>query len=205
MRLKLCYDVAKGLSALHNCGIIHSDVKSENILVCTDAKSGFVAKVADFGFSLAEAGDGARLPGGTVPWNAPEWLEWIPTDQLPKTDAYSFGLLVWRVMTKTKNPFQEKTANPAPSTNGSTEIDALKSSDTRMLHTISSLLRRTMGQAPECSPSLEVIQCTVRKDPLSRNLPQAIEILERAMPRELLIPRYKIPPLLRKHIPLCKG
>jgi serine/threonine protein kinase len=174
--------VAKGLNALHNCGIIHSDVKAENVLVCTDEKLGLIAKIADFGFSLAEAGDGARLPGGTVPWNAPEWLEWIPADKLSKTDIYSFGLLVWKVMTKADNPFQDEAPH---STSGvRANIDSLKASDARMLQTISSHLRRHLGQATEYAPTWAVIECTVRKDPQSRNLSKALEIIEQVIPEE---------------------
>lgn len=46
-----------------------------------------------------------RLVGGTLPWNALEWEDFIKRDQLHKTDIYSFGLLVWSVILDGENPF----------------------------------------------------------------------------------------------------
>lgn len=44
-------DVAAGLSALHGCGVVHGDVKLDNVPVFPDTtrSTGALAKVADFG------------------------------------------------------------------------------------------------------------------------------------------------------------
>lgn len=50
----MMYDVAKGLEFLHNCGIIHRDVKSANMLVASLEYSASVRiKITDFGTSKA--------------------------------------------------------------------------------------------------------------------------------------------------------
>lgn len=48
----LSLDVVRGLSALHQVGLVHGDVKLENILVCSSPDRKFVAKLSDFGFSF---------------------------------------------------------------------------------------------------------------------------------------------------------
>jgi serine/threonine protein kinase len=182
-RLRLCLDVANGLSALHECGIIHSDVKPQNILLFTNEKLGLVAKVADFGFSLVESGEGGHLSGRTPPWTAPEWREWIPIGRLAKTDVYSFGLLVWAVMTNCKDPFQDTGLGAALD---SDTITRLKGSDTKMMQTISSRLQQCvlLGHISETdyTTAWNVLQCTTRKDPQLRDLTRAIEFLNKAIP-----------------------
>lgn len=120
IKLDLLRDIARGLSALHACGITHGDVKCSNVLVChTDKRGhGYVAKLADFGFSLIEEdtfGDDdeeeydnepkAALRGATWPWNAPEWRQIIPRTALRKSDVYSYGLLVMQVLEDGEDPF----------------------------------------------------------------------------------------------------
>src|SRR5436190_14937853 len=64
---QLLLDVALGLKSLHSCNIIHGDVKSENVLVCTHPTRTYTAKVCDFGQSLINPQEDVdhQLPGGT--------------------------------------------------------------------------------------------------------------------------------------------
>jgi serine/threonine protein kinase len=110
----LCLDIALGLLALHDFGICHGDIKSENILLFSHPKRGIIGKLGDFGFSVStftypdtdDPGD-QKLPGGTPPWNAPEYGKKIPADMLKFTDIYSYGLLVWRTMIDGESPFDD--------------------------------------------------------------------------------------------------
>lgn len=59
VKQKLCHDVARGLSILHACGIIHGDLKHENVLVFDnpyDEPPGqpYLAKLADFGGAVMD-------------------------------------------------------------------------------------------------------------------------------------------------------
>ena len=95
-RYSICQDVAEGLSALHSCGVVHGDVKTENVLMKKDAR--LIAKVADFSHSKLDTGEAGRLPGGTSPFNAPEWKETLPIAALYKTDVFSYGLLMSNIL-----------------------------------------------------------------------------------------------------------
>ncbi|KAK0721372.1 hypothetical protein B0T21DRAFT_338099 [Apiosordaria backusii] len=99
-------DVAAGLSALHGCGMVHGDVKLDNMLVFQDTHrpTGAMAKVGDFGHAILTGDDSTAASthsryGGTSLYNAPEVQNQnacpiLPPD-LPQCDIWSFGLLLW--------------------------------------------------------------------------------------------------------------
>ncbi|KAI9723892.1 MAG: hypothetical protein M1828_004011 [Chrysothrix sp. TS-e1954] len=102
-----CLDAARGLSALHESGLVHGDVKAENVLVCKGKKRRPVAKLADFGFSIISATESDEVyMGGTNPWRAPECLDGpIKLVDARCTDTYSYGLMVWVVCLEGQSPF----------------------------------------------------------------------------------------------------
>ncbi|KAL7791603.1 hypothetical protein V8C43DRAFT_322341 [Trichoderma afarasin] len=102
----LAGDVASALSALHTCGIVHGDVKLENVLVVHswDRPAQALAKLTDFGHALvidnkSSKHDGIMRYGGT--YNAPEVQDQdtFPIDRaaMPQCDVWAFGLLVWEL------------------------------------------------------------------------------------------------------------
>lgn len=98
-RLKYCHDIAKALNFLHDSGVAHCDIKSENVLICMSSLSGMVAKLTDFGSAILDISPKTHLPhgiAGTPPWNAPEWNQELAGLDILKADIYSFGMLIWR-------------------------------------------------------------------------------------------------------------
>ncbi|KAI9786476.1 MAG: hypothetical protein M1839_006936 [Geoglossum umbratile] len=109
-RKSLCIDVGRGLAALHACDIVHGDVKMENILISPHSTRGYVAKLADFGYTMVdldEKAPKAKLRGRTIPWEAPEFDQWMVWKDLRLTDVYSFGFLIWRCICYGQYPFTE--------------------------------------------------------------------------------------------------
>lgn len=99
-------DIAHGLQVLHRCGIIHGDMKSENVLIFSHPQKTYVAKLGDFGFSIVGEASAPRVNlGGTMPWRAPESYQPVAREYLAKTDVYSYGLTVWRLAMDGSNPF----------------------------------------------------------------------------------------------------
>ena len=103
----VCLDVARGLSALHQAGLVHGDVKADNVLVFANPSRKYLAKISDFGFSIVAAAESSEVwMGGTDPWRAPEVKNGpVRLDSAMKTDIYSFGLLAWLISLNGRNPF----------------------------------------------------------------------------------------------------
>ncbi|KAI2999946.1 hypothetical protein CBS147346_7306 [Aspergillus niger] len=107
LRSHIALDIGEGLRALHQCGIIHGDVKSENVLIFSHPHRKYQAKVSDFGSSMVEDSLlNSVYVGGTRPWKAPETKSPVSKESLKATDVYSFGLLLWRLATDGKDPFR---------------------------------------------------------------------------------------------------
>ncbi|KAF2197948.1 kinase-like protein [Delitschia confertaspora ATCC 74209] len=98
----LCYDVGRGLSALHASGIVHGDMKHENVLIfprSDETGVKYVAKLADFGGSVMDmtSEEFRKVESWTWPFQAPEWESPLSREGMKLTDVYSFGLLIWRL------------------------------------------------------------------------------------------------------------
>ncbi|RKK64354.1 hypothetical protein BFJ69_g16774 [Fusarium oxysporum] len=106
-RRKLCLDVCKGLHMLHSCGIVHGDIKAQNVLVFPDAKHKYRAKVNDFGYSqVINAERDSLLLGGTRPWKAPEAKTAVKVSDAKYTDIYSLSLFIWCTFAHGQNIFK---------------------------------------------------------------------------------------------------
>jgi len=129
-KLSLTLDIAEGLKVLHRCGIIHGDVKSENVLVFSDAQKRYLAKLADFGFStVGEAAADLVHIGGTRPWKAPEAAVAVPRHLLTKTDVYSFGMTIWRIAMNGMDPFPILVGDLPQGCLLASEVERLKEGD----------------------------------------------------------------------------
>ncbi|KAL8724266.1 MAG: hypothetical protein Q9181_006906 [Wetmoreana brouardii] len=104
----LCLDIARGLSALHASGLVHGDVKGDNVLICNHSSRKYIAKISDFGFSVVATTESTEIwMGGTDPWRAPEIRTGPVRPQAAKqADIYSFGLLAWLICLNGLNPFK---------------------------------------------------------------------------------------------------
>lgn len=174
----LLLDMALGIKALHECNIIHGDVKSENVLICRHADRKYVARLADFGLSVINPdfnGKRHRLPGGTFLWSAPELGNELSVDGLRQTDVYSFGLTTWRVLSNRPNPFVLIHPSALDIQTSSTVNEAVTVAKSHPHFDV--LVLRTLGSSGKVAYSRPVIESTLSKDPMRRNLDIAISTL----------------------------
>jgi serine/threonine-protein kinase len=96
--------IAKALRAAHEHGIIHRDMKPENVfLIQRDGRPDFV-KVLDFGIakSVNETGDGPRLTQAGMIFGTPEYMSPEQAQgQTPdhRVDIYALGCVMYHLLT----------------------------------------------------------------------------------------------------------
>ena len=99
----IAIQVSMGLEAAHSHGIIHRDVKPQNIIISTDGK----VKVTDFGIARAASSNTiSSNVMGSVHYSSPEQVRGGYSDE--KSDIYSLGITMYEMITG-KVPFEGET------------------------------------------------------------------------------------------------
>ncbi|CAM6025954.1 unnamed protein product [Sphagnum balticum] len=126
-RVSVMLQIAEGMKYLHSKGLVHRDLKTDNILIKCDGpgsessmlnlgvKPLWIAKISDFGTTKVKMDSTAyanqTMNTGTTMFMAPEMYAVQCADQLPerchpkKADVYSFGLICFAVLTGEPTPF----------------------------------------------------------------------------------------------------
>ncbi|HYH44481.1 MAG TPA: serine/threonine-protein kinase, partial [Thermoanaerobaculia bacterium] len=139
--------VASGLAAAHEAGVVHRDLKPGNILIDDSGR----AAISDFGIARSLGGPGATLPGsvvGTLDYLSPEQARGGEIDG--RTDLYALGILLHEMLTG-ELPFAGGSATEvlAQRLTGSTR-DRLPAEVPRQL---AEVVRRLLQREPDRRPA----------------------------------------------------
>lgn len=118
--------VSSGLAHAHKCGVIHRDIKPQNLLLTADRE---VVKIADFGVARLDANEGAITRVGTNIYSAPEHNPLMHTGQLdtatlsaprdyltPAADIYSLAKTTYTLLAgESPRRFAQHTITELPS------------------------------------------------------------------------------------------
>ena len=103
--ITIAKQVCNGLAEAHKLGVIHRDLKPQNIMIDQDGN----ARIMDFGIARSLKGRGITGAGvmiGTPEYMSPEQVEGKETDR--RSDIYSLGVILFEMVTG-KTPFQGDT------------------------------------------------------------------------------------------------
>jgi serine/threonine protein kinase len=156
-----------GLSAAHSFGVIHRDIKPDNVMIVRDVKGAVVVKLVDFGISKTVRTD---VDGGTTDedviigspdYMAPEQFRGAPIDV--RTDLYAVGVLLYEGITG-RLPFR-----------GDTIADLLVS-------VLQDKVEPPTALRADCPPELErIVLNAMSRDPALR--PESADVMSRALDR----------------------
>ncbi|KAG8754206.1 hypothetical protein FRC11_006784 [Ceratobasidium sp. 423] len=105
-RIQLCIQIVQALVHLHSSGVVHGDLKPDNIIISDDNR----AQLADFGSAMLIGDFTLNFTQTTCKYTlrfaAPELLD-DTSEHTTKTDIYALGMTILSIMTG-KQPFPNK-------------------------------------------------------------------------------------------------
>lgn len=89
--VELMLDILAGLSVAHEQGVIHRDLKPQNIMIDQSGRP----RIMDFGVATSESGQVGML--GTAGYMAPEMIKNLPVDA--QADVFAAGMVLYQMLT----------------------------------------------------------------------------------------------------------
>ncbi|MDC3378879.1 serine/threonine protein kinase [Planctomycetota bacterium] len=145
-RVDLVLQTARALGHAHAAGVVHRDVKPENVLVGTDER----ARLVDFGVARAVGLERLTATGalvGTPSYMAPEQITGRVHEISPASDVWALGVLLYEALTG-RVPFeQEHFVHLAAAIAQATPV-APSAVDAAVSPALSAVCRRALAKAP---------------------------------------------------------
>ncbi len=159
--------LSSALGAAHGHGIIHRDIKPDNVLIGKDDR----ARLTDFGLAKMKESSGLTNRGatvGTVGYMSPEQAQGMPVDS--RSDVFSLGVMLY-AMFSGKQPFSAEHAAAALYSIVHETPTSLKTIDSNIPDPIIAIVERCLNKKPELRyPDGTAVEADVR------NVARAMEI-----------------------------
>src|ERR1035438_9583324 len=159
---KLC----AGLTAAHDRGVIHRDLKPGNIMI--DKRGEIV--IMDFGLAaIADQLSGAEVHNGTPAYMSPEQLK--GTGVTARSDLYALGLVLYELFTG-KRPYEAKSIQQLIDLEDSAQLTSMTSVAADIDPVVEKVIRRCLDPDPAKRPAsaLSVAAALPGGDPLAMAL-----------------------------------
>lgn len=178
--VSILYDVADALGYAHGAGVIHRDVKAENILIDRGSSR---ALVTDFG--IARVAEAAPLTAtgtvlGTVYYMSPEQVAGDAVD--PRSDVYSLGVVAFYALAG-RFPFDSATASAVLVAHVTKEAPSLGDTAPSVPRMLARLVDRCLAKDPasrvqscaELLMELRRVEDTLPDDDLAAPRPEPVK------------------------------
>jgi len=173
----LAIQICAAVGHAHKAGLIHRDVKPQNVLVTADDR----AKVTDFGIARAAAEAGPTEPGvvwGTAHYLSPEQA--IGQPATPASDVYALGVVLYEMLAG-RPPFEADSRPALAAQHVQAEPPPLQQFNPRVPPQLAAIVGRAMAKDP------------ARRYPTANELGQALRAY-RQLVEELTSPQPAGPP-----------
>ncbi|KAG0249387.1 hypothetical protein DFQ27_000147, partial [Actinomortierella ambigua] len=112
IKIRIAQEIADGLAYIHHEGILHRDLKSDNVLLTGHME----VKLCDFGLAVIKTSSGGHsteVMRGTFRWLAPELVLSERPRYSTKSDMYALGMVMWEMASMCTIPFRTMSNNVA--------------------------------------------------------------------------------------------
>jgi eukaryotic-like serine/threonine-protein kinase len=147
--LAIMEPILAALAAAHQAGIVHRDVKPENVLITPDGR----VKVVDFGLARASAAAGNTRAGviiGSVAYIAPEQVTGARTDA--RTDVYAAGIMLFEMLTG-RQPYSGETPLAVAYAHVNSDVPPVSSLVGGVPPAVDQLVRAATSRDPQWRPA----------------------------------------------------
>jgi hypothetical protein len=181
-KVGLCLDIARGISALHACQIIHGDLKPDNVLIFVSESTRepgvpeHTAKLADFSHSFFNDGSRERPVGFSPRYVAPEVSDGraIASNLMEAIDIYSLGVIFWEMMVD-----EAEDNSPSFLRDQNQPLIDLDDSEELLRDLFAQVQTRYEGDADDPRRRLinQLIRSSLTVNPQTRNLEKVVQAL----------------------------
>lgn len=172
--LEYTRQILLGLEHAHGMGLIHRDIKLENVLRCSKKKGDFLLKILDFGMAKpmiedpeSESITKRKTVLGTPQYLAPEQVDGKNVDE--RSDLYSVGICLYRMITgkivfagdTMLEMLRTKLKKPAPTLKDATGLDYPKELEAFIKKALRRDANKRFQTATEMLQQLEKVKAAV--------------------------------------------